>query len=77
MQLDAGPVININGPKGPKQLTKENGVYRRNWAAALPQHPDIPGIPGGAAAPDYLEPGPIRSITAPVAAARMPSALSM
>jgi uncharacterized protein (TIGR03437 family) len=54
VQLDAGPVININGPKGPKQLTKENGVYTAQLGGGAPS---IPGIPGGAAAPDYLEPG--------------------
>jgi uncharacterized protein (TIGR03437 family) len=49
--LDAGPVINISGPKGAKQLTKQNGVY----AAELGGGANIPGAP--AAAPDYLEPG--------------------
>jgi uncharacterized protein (TIGR03437 family) len=53
--LDAGPVININGPKGAKQLTKQQGGgYFANLGGGTPS---IPGFPGGGAAPDYLEPG--------------------
>lgn len=56
--LDAGPVININGPKGAKQLTKQQGgSYFANLGGGTPS---IPGFPGGGAAPDYLEPGTYR-----------------
>ena len=56
--LDAGPVININGPKGAKQLTKQQGGgYFANLGGGTPS---IPGFPGGGAAPDYLEPGTYR-----------------
>jgi uncharacterized protein (TIGR03437 family) len=53
VQLDAGPVINISGPRGAKQLAKQNGVY----TAQLGGGTNIPGVPGGAVTPDYLEPG--------------------
>jgi len=54
--LDAGPVINVTGPKGTKQLTKQNGgSYTAQLGGGTPS---IPGVPGGAATPDFLEPGP-------------------
>jgi hypothetical protein len=50
--LDAGPVINLNGPNGAKQLKKMGGDYSAmlGGGAALP----IPGLPS---APPYLDPG--------------------
>ena len=51
--LDAGPVINVTGPRGAKQLTKQTGG---SYGATLGG--GISGIPGQPPAePDYLEPG--------------------
>ena len=63
-------MININGPRGAKQLAKQNGVYTAHFGGGT----NIPGVPGGGVTPDYLEPGAYPSITARVVAARMPSA---
>jgi len=49
INLDAGPVINLNGPNGPKQLTKSFQVY----TADLGDISDIFGTKG----PLYLDPG--------------------
>ena len=59
VDLDAGPVININGPKGVKQLTKTQGGggYSATFSSGTPS---IPGLPGGTPAADYLEPGTYR-----------------
>jgi uncharacterized protein (TIGR03437 family) len=50
--LDAGPVINVNGPNGAKQMAKNMGFY----SATLGQNstPTIPGLPNS---PLYLDPG--------------------
>jgi uncharacterized protein (TIGR03437 family) len=53
--LNAGPVININGPRGAKQLQRSaEGFY----SAQLGGGTAIPG--GPPAQPDYLEPGSYR-----------------
>lgn len=49
VSLDAGPVININGPKGTKQLTKQGGAYTAQLSS---------GSPLGGTSVDYLDPGP-------------------
>jgi uncharacterized protein (TIGR03437 family) len=51
--LDAGPFISITGPKGTKQLTRQNGSYIGELGGGFST--GIPGAP--AAAPDFLEPG--------------------
>jgi uncharacterized protein (TIGR03437 family) len=49
--LDAGPVLNLSGPRGTKQLTRTSaGVYSAQLGGG-----NFPGVPGGQ--PDYLEPG--------------------
>ncbi|MGH9721841.1 MAG: hypothetical protein ACRD8O_16655, partial [Bryobacteraceae bacterium] len=49
--LDAGQVLNLSGPKGNKQLTRQFGVYSATLGGGTP-------IPGGPAVqPDYLDPG--------------------
>lgn len=56
--LDAGPVINVNGPKGAKQLERQAaGVYSATLASSteISGVPNIPGIPGNT--PPYLDPG--------------------
>jgi hypothetical protein len=51
--LDAGPVINVTGPTGTKQLTKvTGGVYAGELGGGTT---GIPGVPP--AAPLFLEPG--------------------
>ncbi|HYP12849.1 MAG TPA: hypothetical protein VEQ63_02910 [Bryobacteraceae bacterium] len=54
--LDAGPAINVSGPRGNKQLTKgAGGFYSATLGGgSLP----IPGAPAGQ--PDFLEPGSYR-----------------
>jgi hypothetical protein len=54
--LDAGPVINVNGPNGAKQLKKQSDSYGETFSSG---GINIPGMPstGG---PDYLEPGEYR-----------------
>jgi uncharacterized protein (TIGR03437 family) len=54
--LDAGPVINVNGPKGAKQLTKTAGAQGIYSAQLSSGGPSIPGLPGGAAT-EYLDAG--------------------
>jgi uncharacterized protein (TIGR03437 family) len=62
--LDAGPVLNLTGPNGPKQLTKQqSGFYSATLAQSMsglpslpPGTPPIPGLPGSSG-PPYLEPG--------------------
>jgi len=50
--LDAGPLLNINGPRGLRQLVRRaGGGYSETLGGAGPV---IPGIPASA---DYLEPG--------------------
>jgi len=54
--LDAGPVINVNGPNGAKQLLQDNktepGFY--DTQAPLGQQTTFPGLPS---TPLYLDPG--------------------
>ncbi len=50
--LDAGPVLNLNGPRGAKQLMRQTGGF---YSAQLGGG-GVPGLPGGM--PDYLDPGP-------------------
>lgn len=55
--LDAGPVINVNGPNGTKQITQSKGVYT-GIIAGGPQIQlpiSIPGLPGSI--PLFLDPG--------------------
>jgi uncharacterized protein (TIGR03437 family) len=62
--LDAGSVLNLTGPNGPKQLTKQQSGYYSAVLAQVqsglpslpPGTPPIPGLPGGGG-PPYLEPG--------------------
>ncbi|HYO82905.1 MAG TPA: hypothetical protein VES20_15975 [Bryobacteraceae bacterium] len=55
--LDAGPAISVNGPKGQKQLTKQDDHYyaQLGGGTSIPGMPNIPGMP--AAEPDYLDAG--------------------
>lgn len=53
--LDAGPALSLTGPKGPKQLTKQNGIYNATLSQVLPSIPGLPPIPG--ASGPYLDPG--------------------
>jgi len=48
--LDAGPALNLSGPKGTKQIPRKSPGY---YTAALGG--GMPGMPG--AQPDYLDPG--------------------
>lgn len=60
-QLDAGPVINVSGPKGPKQLTRLSpGVYSSQLGGGtnIPGLPNVPGLPANQ--PDYLDAGDYR-----------------
>ena len=61
--LDAGAAINVSGPKGAKQLTKQPsvpGVYMAELGGGM----NIPGLPGGipgqATQPPYLDAGDYR-----------------
>ena len=56
--LDAGSVINVNGPKGAKQLTRDalSGFYSANFATSS-QIGGIPGLPPTVTGDPYLEPG--------------------
>lgn len=63
--LDAGPVVNLSGPKGAKQLTKNatTGLYGATLATSTGTG-GIPGLPGGIPLPGgggasatYLDPG--------------------
>jgi uncharacterized protein (TIGR03437 family) len=51
--LDAGPVINITGPNGVKQMTK-TGTMPGIYSASLGTSTSIPGVPS---TPLYLDPG--------------------
>jgi len=56
--LDAGPVINLNGPNGTKQLPQmKSGAYflQVGGGIAIPTPFPIPGLPG--VLPPYLDPG--------------------
>lgn len=56
--LDAGPVINLNGPNGPQQLPQMKNAYFATLGGGtpLPSLPfPIPGLPGPK--PLYLDPG--------------------
>jgi len=56
--LDGGPVINLNGPNGTKQLPQiQSGVYflQVGGGIAIPTPFPIPGLPG--VLPPYLDPG--------------------
>ena len=56
--LDAGPVINLNGPNGTKQLPQaKSGAYflQVGGGVAIPTPFPIPGLPG--VLPPYLDPG--------------------
>jgi len=51
--LDAGPLLNLSGPKGAKQLRQvSKGIYTGELGGGAPS---IPGFPGGA--PEYLDKG--------------------
>jgi hypothetical protein len=55
--LDGGPVINVNGPNGLKQIPQMSGVYflMVGGGVAIPTPFPIPGLPG--VLPPYLDPG--------------------
>jgi hypothetical protein len=55
--LDAGPVINVNGPNGTKQIPVMHGAYflQVGGGVAIPVPFPIPGLPG--VLPPYLDPG--------------------
>jgi hypothetical protein len=53
--LDAGPVININGPNGSKQIPKMSSSYYAQVGGGIPLPFPIPGLPGPT--PLYLDPG--------------------
>jgi uncharacterized protein (TIGR03437 family) len=53
--LDAGPVLNVNGPNGAKQLTKTQGIYSATFGQNQVITPPIQGAP--APTPLYLDPG--------------------
>jgi hypothetical protein len=55
--LDAGPVLNLNGPNGTKQIPVKMGVYFQmvGGGIAIPTPIPIPGLPG--VLPPYLDPG--------------------
>ncbi len=59
--LDAGPQINLSGPKGKKTLVRKDGAYYADLGSGMsglpalpPGLPGIPGLPGGQA---YLDAG--------------------
>jgi uncharacterized protein (TIGR03437 family) len=60
--LDAGPAINLSGPKGDKQLAKEaqSGAYAAQLGGGMtiPGLPSVPGLPGQQ--PPYLDAGTYR-----------------
>jgi len=66
--LDAGAAINLTGPNGPKQLTKnQGGTYAATLSSqgipglpgGIPGLPGgIPGLPGGGGSTSYLVAGP-------------------
>jgi hypothetical protein len=55
--LDAGPVINLNGPNGTKQIPMMRGAYflQVGGGVAIPTPFPIPGLPP--VLPPYLDPG--------------------
>lgn len=56
-QLDAGALINVNGPKGAKSLKKVPttvGFYSETFGSS---GVNIPGFPGGTGDTSYLDPG--------------------
>jgi hypothetical protein len=55
--LDAGPVINVNGPNGSMQIPKMSGAYyaQLGGGTAIPTPFPIPGLPG--VTPLFLGPG--------------------
>jgi hypothetical protein len=53
--LDAGPVINLNGPNGTKQVPQKSGAYFLQVGGGIPLPFPIPGFPGPT--PPYLDPG--------------------
>jgi hypothetical protein len=53
--LDAGPVINLNGPDGTKQIPQTMGYYFAQVGGGTPLPFPIPGLPG--VLPPYLDPG--------------------
>ena len=54
--LDAGPVINLNGPNGTKQIPQMNSAYFLKVGGGVPLSTPIP-IPGFEVLPPYLDPG--------------------
>ena len=53
--LDAGPVLNLNGPNGTKQLVQTKGAYTASLGGGVQLPISIPGLPGPA--PLFLDPG--------------------
>jgi hypothetical protein len=55
--LDGGPVLNLNGPNGTKQIPQMRNVYflQVGGGIAIPTPFPIPGLPG--VLPPYLDPG--------------------
>jgi hypothetical protein len=55
--LDAGPVINVSGPNGTKQIPQMKGAYflMVGGGVSIPTPFPIPGLPG--VLPPYLDPG--------------------
>jgi hypothetical protein len=55
--LDAGPVLNLSGPDGTKQIPQKMGFYtlQVGGGIAIPTPFPVPGLPG--VLPPYLDPG--------------------
>jgi hypothetical protein len=54
-RLDAGPVLNVNGPNGTKQLPQVQTAYFAMLGGGIALPIPVPGLPG--ATPLYLDPG--------------------
>jgi hypothetical protein len=54
--LDAGPVLNLSGPNGTKQIPVMKGAYFLKVGGGVPLPTPIP-IPGFEVLPPYLDPG--------------------
>ncbi|MGH9629615.1 MAG: hypothetical protein ACRD7E_14965 [Bryobacteraceae bacterium] len=55
--LDAGPVLTLVGPKGTKQLVRQDGGYYAKLGGGTTGLPSVPGVPATPVEPDFLEPG--------------------